>query len=245
MLSIHLFNHSWRSLYRLPIQRQSPLSRPLHLCHFLLKHWVNGLPYFIVLRQKRRGREENSIFWDQYRWVGTWRPVEGRLAIGRARCQFYVLLQTDRPLDEYGWEQWKGWCGREDPPLQTDAGLNNACRLSLKTLRACISIFSDNWGSGQLQTWLGCCGEISFAALTDELDLGEKGRLAAFLSTTVAPMPRLMFRYPLKIVPRHWWRSDRGLAKQQISEWVSDKLFLSDLLSLSFTYSHFIDTELI
>lgn len=119
------------------------------------------------------------------------------------------------------------------PPLQTDAGLNNACRLSLKTLRACISIFSDNWGSGQLQAWLGCCGEISFSAPTDELDLGGKSRLAAFLNTTIAPMPRLTFRSPLEIVPRHWWRSDRGLEKQQISEWVSLKLFLSDLLNLS------------
>lgn len=50
-------------------------------------------------------------------------------------------------------------------------------------------------------------------------------RLAAFLNTTVAPMPRLMLRSPLEIVPRHWWRSDRGLVQQQISEWVSLKLF--------------------
>ena len=156
--------------------------------------------------------------------MGTWRAGGRRPPIGRARCQSCVLLQTDRPLDEYGWEQWKGWCGREDPPLQTDAGLNNACRLSLKTLRACISIFSDNWGSGQLQAWLGCCGEISFSAPTDELNLGEKGRPAAFLNTTIAPMPRLMLRSPLEIVSRHWWRSDRGLEKQQISEWVSLEL---------------------
>lgn len=176
-----------------------------------------------MLRQKRRSRGENSIFWDRHQEAGTWRGGGRRLPIGRARCQSCALLQTDRPLDEYGWEQWKGWCGREDPPLQTDAGLNNACRLSLKTLRACISIFSDNWGSGQLQAWLRCCGEISFSAPTDELDLGEKGRLAAFLNTTIAPMPRLMLRYPLEIVPRHWWRSDRGLENQQISEWVSLK----------------------
>lgn len=51
-------------------------------------------------------------------------------------------------------------------------------------------------------------------------------RLAAFLNTTVAPMPTLTFRSPLEIVPRHWWRSDRGLVQQQISEWVSRKLFL-------------------
>lgn len=38
----------------------------------------------------------------------------------------------------------KGDAAGKTPPLQTDAGLNNACRLSLKTLRACISIFSDN-----------------------------------------------------------------------------------------------------
>lgn len=58
-------------------------------------------------------------------------------------------------------------------------------------------------------------------------------RLAAFLNITIAPMPRLMLRSPLEIVPRHWWRSDRGLVQQQISEWVSLKLFLSDLLNLS------------
>lgn len=186
-----------------------------------------------MLRQKRRSRGENSIFWDRHQGVGIWRAGGSGLPIGRARRQSCVLLQTDRPLDEYGWEQWKGWCGREDPPLQTDAGLNNACRLSLKTPRACISIFLDNWGSGQLQAWLGCCGEISFSAPTDELDLGEKGRLAAFLNTTIAPMPRLMLRSHLEIVSRHWWRSDRGLEKQQISEWVSLKLFLSDLLNWS------------
>lgn len=40
----------------------SPLL-PLYLCHFpLKKKWANGLPYFIVLRQKRRSRGENSIF---------------------------------------------------------------------------------------------------------------------------------------------------------------------------------------
>lgn len=36
-------------------------------CHFTFvtfhfKKWVNGLPYFIELRQKRRSREENSFF---------------------------------------------------------------------------------------------------------------------------------------------------------------------------------------
>lgn len=38
----------------------------------------------------------------------------------------------------------KGDAAGKTPPLQTDAGSNNACRLPLKTLRACISIFPDN-----------------------------------------------------------------------------------------------------
>lgn len=82
----------------------------------------------------------------------------------------------------------KGDAAGKTPPLQTDAGLNNACRLSLKTLRACISIFSDNWGSGQLQAWLGCCGEISFSAPTDELDLVKKstGRIPQHYHCTYA-----------------------------------------------------------
>lgn len=163
----------------------------------------------------------------------------------------------DRPLDEYGWEQWKGWCGREDPPhhpfppppppFKPMQGSNNACRLSLKTLRARISIFSDNWGSDQLQPWLRCCyccgGEIlfvlvffSYFSLSFSLPLPPSlffsphplvnktlstGWLAAFLNTAVAPMPRLMFRSCLEISLRHWWRFDGGLVQPQISEWVS------------------------
>lgn len=115
------------------------------------------------------------------------------------------------------------------PPLQTNAGLNNACRLSLKTLTACISIFSDNCGSGQLQAWLGCCSEI-------------RGRprewLAAFLNTTVAPMPKLMVSSPLEIVLQHWWRSDRGPVQQQISEWVSCKLFFFFVWLVEFVLFH-------
>lgn len=37
-------------------------------------------------------------------------------------------------------------------------------------------------------------------------------------------MPTRTSRSPF--APRHWWRSDRGLVQQQISEWVSRKLFL-------------------
>lgn len=131
------------------------------------------------------------------------------------------------------------------PPFKPMQGSNNACRLSLKTLRDRISIFSDNWGSGQLQPWLKCCccccGEILFFFflflslffyLSCSLSLffslhplvnktSSMRWLAAFLNTAVAPMPRLMSRSCLEIVLRHWWRFDGGLVQPQISEWVS------------------------
>lgn len=145
-----------------PMKRTNQPHYLFHFCHFQRKKKLNGPLRFIVLRQKRRTGGENLIFLGQALGGGGMTCWGRRLPIGQTSCQSSTLLQTDGPLDEYGWEQWKGWCGREDPPLQTGAGLNNAWRLSLKTLRACISILSDSWGSGQLQAWLGCCGEIFF-----------------------------------------------------------------------------------
>lgn len=179
-----------------------------------------------MLRQKRRSRGENSIFFGT--GIGGWGhdvldgggyPLAER-GVSPACC----CRRTGHSMNMDESSEKGDAAGKTPPPFKP---------MQAWTMRAVFhwKHWEPALAFSQTIEALASCRHGSDAAVKSLFlhPLMNKtswtSRLAAFLNTTVAPMPRLMLRSPLEIVPRHWWRSDRGLVQQQISEWVSLKLF--------------------